>query len=112
MRAVLAIGAALIVGYLFVTGAIPGYNSGTPEAPEVNAGDAANKAAEGAKGAADAVAASPSWFEQHPGVLPLAICLLVAAVAMKTWRGLNGFARATLLVVGAGVAVAVFTASR
>jgi hypothetical protein len=110
---VLLAGAAGVAALLFLTGTIPGYGSGAPEVDaNLNAGDAADKAAEGAKGAADAVAASPTWFEQHPGVLPVLICLLGAGVAIRFWRGLNGFARATILVIAAAVAAVVFSASR
>jgi hypothetical protein len=110
---ILLLGAVGVVALLFVTGNIPGYGSGAPEVnADLNAGDAADAAAEGAKGAADAVAASPDWFEQHPGVLPVLICLLGAGVTIRFWRGLNGFARATILVVAAGIAAVVFAGGR
>lgn len=108
----LLLGGVAVAVLLFVTGNIPGYNSGTPEAPDIDAGGAADKAADGAKGAADAVANSPTWFQQHPGVLPVVICLVGAGIAIRFWRGLNGFARATVLVVAAGAAAIVFQASR
>lgn len=110
---ILLLGAAGVATVLFLTGNIPGYDSGTPDVKtDVNPGDLADKGAQGAKGAADAVAASPTWFEQHPGVLPVLVCLLAAAVLIRFWRGMNGFARATVLVVAAAIAAGIFQASR
>lgn len=93
------IGGALIGFYLFVTGKIPGYGRGTPDASGATdaAKDAGGKAVEGGSALTD-------WWFSHGWAWTAIIAAVLAVLGVVTWKRIGGWGRAVVLVA---VAVAV-----
>jgi hypothetical protein len=95
------IGGALVGLYLFVTGKIPGYGQGTPDASGATdaAKDAGGKAVQGGSALTD-------WWFGHGWAYTATIAGVLAFLGVITWKKIGGWGRAAVLVA-ATIAVTV-----
>lgn len=91
----LLIGAAVVVGGLFLAGKLPGFGSAEgadPAQAQQAAGDAAGQAV-------DAGTSSWTWLVTQPWGWAAIVAAAGATLGIMTWRRIGGWGRGTVLVL-------------
>jgi hypothetical protein len=98
----LLIGAAAVVGgYMVLSGKVPGYGQGTPD---VDPGAAVSEAGNAASQAGES---GLNWFLSTAWAPAALVAVVGAYLAVKFWQKIGGFGRAFLLIVAA-IAATIF----
>lgn len=92
----LAMGAAAGIGYLVLSGKIPGYGQGTP-----NGGDATKAAEDAGSQAAHTGGALFDWWFSFGWAYTATAAGGLALLGVLTWKKIGGWGRAAVLVLAA-----------
>jgi hypothetical protein len=96
LAGLLLVGGAIVLGYLYFTGQLSGYGSGTPDL-----GGAADATGQASTAAVGGIQAFWSWLIGEPWGITALVSAGAATLGVMTWRRIGGWGRGVVVFLGA-----------